>query len=68
MQLGVEPWTSCPSSGLNEAIKKGTARVVKAGESVRARVMTTVLVDIPEVETMTNDGNVKCKRGSMTIV
>jgi hypothetical protein len=59
--LGVEPWTSYPSSGLNEAINNGTARTVEAGETVQVKLAATVFTDILDVETITSDGEVEGK-------
>jgi uncharacterized protein DUF4432 len=57
--LGLEPWTSYPSSGLNEAIDNGSARTVEAGGSVWVEIAAVVLVDVLDVRGITTKGLVR---------
>lgn len=59
--LGVEPWTSYPSSGLNAAIDNETAVFVPGGASLTAQLAAVVLRDVSVVETITPAGEVEAR-------
>ncbi len=56
--IGLEPWTSYPCVGLAEAIQRGTAAQLKAGQSVDAWVTAVVYTGADTVNHITRDGAV----------
>ena len=57
--MGVEPHTSWPGSGLATAIEHGTARTLAPGESIEARLTTTLFEPQGTVTGVTPEGQVE---------
>lgn len=55
--MAVEPFTSIPGIGLEKAIERGTAPVLKAGAALEAR-SAAVFLECGEVESISPDGKV----------
>jgi hypothetical protein len=54
--LGLEPWTSYPCVGLAEAVQRGTAARLGAGQSLDAWITAVAFTDIDTVSRITQDG------------
>jgi galactose mutarotase-like enzyme len=57
--MGVEPWTSFPCAGLNEAIRRGTAMQLGPGQSLDAWLTAVAFAGIDEVSHIGRDGVVE---------
>ncbi len=55
----LEPWTSYPTGGLNEAIANGTALLVQPGESVSTQLCALVYTGLERVTAITAEGVVE---------
>lgn len=55
----LEPWTSYPTNGLNEAISNGTALVLQPGQTIKTSLMAIAYAGLKQVSTVTADGVVK---------
>lgn len=56
--LGLEPWSSYPSSGLNEAMRRGTELWLDPNEELHVELAATVFEDITEVRGIDKAGRV----------
>jgi hypothetical protein len=56
--VGIEPWTSIPSNGLLEAIRRRTARRLEGGASVSLEWRTVVYAGMKGVRAIEADGTV----------
>jgi hypothetical protein len=54
--LGIEPWSSYPCSGLQESIKNGTALQLKAGQSLDSWVTATAYEGKETISFIARDG------------
>jgi hypothetical protein len=63
--MGIEPWSSYPCSGLQESIKNGTALSLEAGSSLDAWVTTVAYTGIEKVSSITRDGKVVFTSGQL---
>lgn len=57
----LEPWTSYPTNGLEEAIRNGTAARLAGGETVETQLVAVVHQGFSRVERVTFDGDVSGK-------
>jgi hypothetical protein len=57
----LEPWTSYPTNGLNEAIANGTALELQAGQTVRTELRAVAYAGLERVASIAPDGEVKAK-------
>ena len=55
----LEPWTSYPTNGLNDAVNNGSALQLAAGETVSHRLIATAFTPEGRVREVDKDGNVK---------
>lgn len=56
--IGLEPWTSYPCAGLAEAIQRGTAVLLEAGQSLEAWLTAVAYTGVDVVNNITRDGTV----------
>jgi hypothetical protein len=56
--IGIEPWSSYPCTGLQESIKNGTALQLAAGQTLDAWVTATVFVGNERIQFIASDGAV----------
>lgn len=56
--IGLEPWTSYPCVGLEEAVRRGTAARLEAGQSLDAWLTAVAYPEINPVRQITRDGTV----------
>lgn len=56
--IGIEPWSSYPCSGLQESVKNGTALQLEAGQSLDSWVTATAYVGKDNVSFIARDGTV----------
>jgi hypothetical protein len=56
--IGIEPWSSYPCTGLQESIKNGTAVQLAAGQSLDSWVTAAAYVGNEEVQFIARDGTV----------
>jgi galactose mutarotase-like enzyme len=56
--LALEPWTSYPCAGLAEAVQRGTAARLEAGESLTAWMTAVAYTDVDVVRQITREGQV----------
>lgn len=54
--LALEPWTSMPNDGVEEAVKNGTAKELKAHASIETDFTIVVYTDKKEVSHINRDG------------
>ncbi len=54
----IEPWTSYPTNGLNDAVENGTALTLIAGETVSHRLIATAFSTESRVHGINADGDV----------
>lgn len=54
--MGIEPWTSFPCGGLNEAIKRQTAMQLEAGESLNVWLTALAFTNKDDVTYINRDG------------
>jgi galactose mutarotase-like enzyme len=54
----LEPWTSYPTNGLNEAVANGTALELQSGERLETRLCAVAYAGLERVSAMTADGEV----------
>lgn len=54
----LEPWTSYPTSGLNEAIRNGTALELEPGEVVETSLQAIAYTDVTRVASVSAEGEV----------
>jgi hypothetical protein len=59
--IGIEPWTSFPCGGLNEALVRGTAMQIGPGEHLTTWLTATAFTDIDAVSNIKRDGTVIAK-------
>jgi hypothetical protein len=59
--VGIEPFTSYPNTGLEAAIKNGTALMFKPGQSVTASMKAVVFQAAGEIAALSPDGTVRPK-------
>ena len=57
--MGIEPWTSYPCAGLEEAVKRGTAACLEAGQSMQSWLVATAYTGIDQVTYIDQEGNVR---------
>jgi hypothetical protein len=62
--LGIEPWSSYPCTGLLESIKNGTALQLDAGQSRDAWVTAVAYAGVEDVRLIARDGTVNFFRPS----
>lgn len=55
----LEPWTSYPSNGLEEAISNGTALSLAPGENIATSLTAVAYAGLERVQAMQSDGQVK---------
>ncbi|MFN8455181.1 MAG: DUF4432 family protein [Anaerolineae bacterium] len=55
----LEPWTSYPTSGLNEAIANGTALLLPPGEQIHTKLCAVAYEGLERVSLVTAEGEVK---------
>lgn len=58
-QLGIEPWSSYPCAGLQEAIRNGSSLNLGPGESLSAWVTATVFESDQELKHINREGKVE---------
>jgi hypothetical protein len=56
--IGIEPWSSYPCSGLLESVKNGTAIRLEAGNSLSSWITATAYVEKEDVSFIARDGTV----------
>lgn len=56
--MALEPWTSYPTSGLGEAIKRGTQLILKPGHTLSTRLTATAYTGLADVKGVRDDGTV----------
>jgi len=56
--LALEPWTSMPNDGVQEAVKNGTAKELKAGETVETDLVVVIYTDKTQISNIDRQGNV----------
>ena len=61
--MALEPFTSIPGSGLVNAIEKGTARLLNAGESIEADLAAVFFEGTGEIQSISRDGTVAHAQG-----
>lgn len=54
----LEPWTSYPTNGLNEAIANGTARALQPGEELATKLTAVAYAGVQRVKAVTVNGDV----------
>lgn len=59
--MGIEPWTSFPCAGLNEAIRRGTALQLGSGEHLSTWLTAAAFTGIDDVLSIQRDGTVIAK-------
>lgn len=52
----LEPWTSFPTNGLNEAIKNGTSLTLQAGETVSHSLVAVAYETASRIKSISSDG------------
>jgi hypothetical protein len=57
--VALEPWTSYPTSGLTEAVARGTQLTVAAGQTITTRLTASMFNGITDVRNVDEDGNVE---------
>ncbi len=57
--IGLEPFTSYPNLGLEEAIRNGSALKLGAGETLRAEILATAFSSHQGVASVSSTGEVK---------
>lgn len=55
----LEPWTSYPTNGLDEAVRNGTALALEPGQQIYTRLMAVAYEGVDQVDLLTLDGEVK---------
>ena len=55
----LEPWTSYPTNGLNEAIANGTALELQPGQKIQTKLCAVAYEGLEQVSLVTTDGKVK---------
>lgn len=55
----LEPWTSFPTNGLNEAIANGTALQLQPGQQIHTKLCAVAYAGLKSVSAITPDGEVK---------
>jgi hypothetical protein len=55
----LEPWTSYPTNGLNEAIANGTALELQPGQKIQTKLCAVAYEGLDRVSLVTTDGEVK---------
>jgi len=55
----LEPWTSYPTNGLNEAVANGTALELQPGESIKTRLCAVAYDGLERVSGITAEGEVE---------
>jgi hypothetical protein len=56
--IGIEPWSSYPCTGLQESIQNGTALRLEAGQSLDSWVTATAYAGVDNVRFIARDGNI----------
>ena len=56
--VALEPWTSYPTSGLTEAVRRGTQLTLQPGETITTHLTATAYSDTPAVAGVAEDGTV----------
>ncbi len=59
--MGIEPWTSFPCGGLNEALQRGTALQIGPGEQLSTWLTAVAYTDADVVSSIKRDGTVIAK-------
>lgn len=57
--IGLEPWTSMPTSGLAEAVKQGTQLTIPANEQIKTELLAVVYSNLKQVNHISALGAVK---------
>jgi len=57
--MALEPWTSCPGTGLASAVENGTALLLQSGEQVQTSLRAIAYAGLARVQEVTTDGEVK---------
>jgi len=57
--IGLEPWTSYTTSGLAEAVKKGTHLTLNPQEEIETDIMAIIYAGLKKVKSISRSGNVK---------
>lgn len=57
--IALEPWTSWPNDGVENAVKNGTAKTLKAGESVSTTLKVIVYQNHEKVTHITPEGDIQ---------
>jgi hypothetical protein len=57
--IALEPWSSYPCAGLNEAIRRGTALQLQPGKSLDAWLTATAFIGYDEVSSINRQGDVR---------
>ncbi len=57
--MGIEPWTSYPCAGLEEAVKRGTAARLEAGQSLHSWLTATAYTGMDAVVSIDREGTVR---------
>jgi galactose mutarotase-like enzyme len=57
--VALEPWTSYPTSGLNEAISNGTAMTLQPGAEIHTSMCAVAFEGVERVSSITRDGELK---------
>jgi hypothetical protein len=56
--IGLEPWTSYPTSGLEEAVKQGTHLTLEPNAEIQAELLAVVYSGLTQVTEITKQGKV----------
>jgi hypothetical protein len=56
--IGLEPWTSYPTSGLAEAVKNGTHLTLNPEEEIETDLLAVVYSGLKKVEKISKNGEV----------
>lgn len=56
--IGLEPWTSMPTSGLAEAVKQNTHRTLPPNGKIDAAFLAVVYTDLSKVQSISKNGEV----------
>lgn len=59
--LALEPWTSFPTNGLNEAVANGTALHLYPGQEIQTKLSAVAYSGLTRVKTITGNGEVQGK-------
>ncbi len=57
--LALEPWSSYPNGGLDEAIKNGTAKTIRGNETIETTLRVVIYEDKEKVDRIAPDGTVE---------